>query len=66
MRLTVNGVDKDVPEGTGVLGLLGLLGISADRVAVELNRTIIRKESYGSTPLSEGDVLEIVGFVGGG
>ncbi len=37
-----------------------------DRVAVELNRTIVPREKWGETNLSEGDRLEIVHFVGGG
>ena len=46
--------------------LLQQLGLKADRVAVELNREIVARGSWESTPLKEGDRLEIVQFVGGG
>jgi len=37
-----------------------------DRVAIELNRELIRRDRWSETPLSNGDKLEIVHFVGGG
>jgi sulfur carrier protein len=37
-----------------------------DRVAVELNRDIVRRELWAEKQLSDGDKLEIVHFVGGG
>lgn len=66
MKIMVNGQEKDVPQGLSVLDLLGILGLRVDRVAVELNRSILPKESYSAGALKEGDALEIVGFVGGG
>ena len=46
--------------------LLEELKIRPGRVVVELNRSIVSREIYTSTNLNEGDVLEIVHFVGGG
>jgi thiamine biosynthesis protein ThiS len=66
MKITVNGNLIEMPEGAGLKGLLETLGLSEKRVAVELNRVILPRESYDNTALNEGDVLEIVGFVGGG
>jgi sulfur carrier protein len=40
--------------------------MKADRVAVELNRELVRRDRWSQTKLSEGDKLEIVHFVGGG
>jgi sulfur carrier protein len=40
--------------------------MKADRVAVELNRDIVARESWDKTMLANGDRLEIVHFVGGG
>jgi sulfur carrier protein len=42
------------------------MGMKPDRVAVELNRNIVPREHWSETPLSDGDKLEIVHFVGGG
>jgi thiamine biosynthesis protein ThiS len=66
MKLIVNGTGKDIADGATIVGLLGGLGLSDDRVAVELNRVIIQRDNYADVMLKDGDVLEIVGFVGGG
>ncbi len=66
MTITVNGQKKDVPEGTTVLALLERLDIKQERVAVEVNEEIVRKATYGSTSVNEGDRIEVVQFMGGG
>ena len=66
MRIVVNDNEMIISEGTSLMGLLDTLGLSSARVAVELNRAIIKKDSYESTVLSDGDMLEILSFVGGG
>jgi thiamine biosynthesis protein ThiS len=65
MKLTINGEEKDVAAAN--LGeLVAQLGMKPDRVAVELNREIVARDRWPSTPLRDGDKLEIVHFVGGG
>ena len=66
MRVTVNGNQMEFEDGIGVSGLLSALGLSDRRVAVELNRSILCKEGYGSASLKDGDVVEVISFVGGG
>lgn len=65
MRLTLNGEDKDLAVET-VEELVEVLELGSTRVAVELNRTIVRRAAWAETRLSEGDAVEIVHFVGGG
>ena len=65
MQLIINGESRDVADGT-VRELLLALGIDPTRVAVELNRDILPKAEYGNKVLQDGDVVEIVQFVGGG
>ena len=65
MKITVNGEEKEV-GATTLQQLLEELSIDPRRVAVEHNRSILPKSSYGSTLLADGDSLEIVHFVGGG
>jgi len=55
-----------VPHGLNVAGLLAFLKIDAERVAVELNRSIVRKVEWESAAVGEGAKVEIVWFVGGG
>jgi thiamine biosynthesis protein ThiS len=66
IRVTVNGEERSIPAGFTVQQLLGWLGIDGGRVAVELNRAIVRQPVWGSTPVEAGAQLEIVQFVGGG
>ncbi len=66
MRITVNGDVMDIEDASTVAGLLALLQIGRERVAVETNMEIVPKASYDSHTLLPGDTIEIVHFVGGG
>ena len=65
MNLIINGELRDVAAET-LSGLVQHLAMKPDRVAIELNRQIVPRELWPQTPLTEGDRLEIVQFVGGG
>ncbi len=64
--IRVNGEARMLEEGVNLLDFLGQEGYQAARIAVEKNGEIVPKSSYGETMLHDGDVLEIVSFVGGG
>ena len=49
-----------------ILQLLESLALDPARVAVELDRRIVKPHDWGTTPIAEGAHLEIVQFVGGG
>lgn len=66
ITVTLNGETRAVPAGLTVVGLLEAIGIPADRVAVELNRAIVRKPEWATTIIAPGAQLEVVQFVGGG
>ena len=66
MRISLNGEKKEIPDGLSVSGLLEHLKIPLQRVAVELNQDIVRKDRYATTALKEGDSLEVVSFMQGG
>lgn len=66
MNVQVNGEPRDVPEGTTVRGLVELLGLTDGPVAVEKNGAVIRRAHHVTELLAEGDVVEVVHFVGGG
>lgn len=65
MKLIVNGESREVADGTTVRAVIEQSKLSPDKVAVELNRRLLRSDKY-DTPLKDGDELEIVTFVGGG
>ena len=66
MEILINGENREVPSPINVRELLRLLELKEDRVAVELNREIVRREKWAQIPRREQDRLEIVQFVGGG
>lgn len=66
MQITLNGEKKEFGETQTVSELVQTLQLSDQRIAVELNKEIIRKKDWESTILSDADKIEIVHFVGGG
>jgi thiamine biosynthesis protein ThiS len=65
LNLTVNGEPRRTTAAT-IAALVEELGLKPEKVAVERNGTIVPRSTLGSAPLADGDVLEIVHFVGGG
>lgn len=66
MTVIVNGKPIVIAEGSGIDDLIKSLDLNSERVAVEVNRRLIRRANWDSTTISEGDRVEIVHFVGGG
>jgi sulfur carrier protein len=66
MRLKINGEDVENIKAVTVQELLEDLKITVGRVAVEVNMVIVRRTEYAEFRLNDGDVVEIVNFVGGG
>jgi thiamine biosynthesis protein ThiS len=66
VEIQLNGEPRAVGEGISIVELLAGLGLGGRRVAVERNRDIVPRDSYASTRLEPGDVVEVVQFVGGG
>ena len=65
MTVKVNGDERDLPDGETLRALVGRYKLVPEKVAIELNRRLVRSEKY-DTPLNHGDEIEIVTFVGGG
>lgn len=66
ISIVLNGEARSAQEGQTILGLLRELGIDPERVAVELDRRIVKQPRWGETELRAGAQVEIVQFVGGG
>ncbi len=64
--LYINGESRDVPRAANVRELLEILGITQERIAVEINRRIVARSEWDKAPVCDGDRVEIVHFVGGG
>jgi thiamine biosynthesis protein ThiS len=66
IEIVLNGASRAVPGDLSVRQLLTVLCIDPERVAVELNRSIVRRAQWDSTRIEQGVELEVVQFVGGG
>jgi thiamine biosynthesis protein ThiS len=66
IAIVVNGEPRAAAEGQTILDLLQQLELDPSRVAVELNRHIVKQPKWSETILNAGAQLEIVQFVGGG
>lgn len=66
ISVTINGDQRQVPSPITLAGLLDHLGLDPRTVVVEQNRAIVRRPRLAETPVSEGDTIELVHFVGGG
>jgi sulfur carrier protein len=66
VRAIINGEPQDLPGGLTVAGLLRHLGVRQSRVAVERNGAVVKRAQHETEPVQDGDVIEVVSFVGGG
>ena len=66
IEVTINGEPRLVPSRSTVAEVVRHLELPTERVAVELNQRVVRRAEWSETPISAGDRLEIVHFVGGG
>lgn len=66
MRIYINGESKDVQGTPSLAELITQLDLPAARIAVELNREVVRRSEWSNVMLHDEDRIEIVHFVGGG
>lgn len=65
MRISVNGQERET-AARDIAALIAELDLDPRKVAIELNLAIVPRSLHAGTPLSDGDRVEIVQFVGGG
>ena len=66
IAIVINGEPRRVAAGSSIAEMLMRIGFNPKKVAVERNREIVPRSTLGDVQLADGDVLEIVHFVGGG
>jgi thiamine biosynthesis protein ThiS len=66
MKVFVNGESRELSGTPSLAELITQLELPATRIAVELNREVVRRDDWSGTMLNEDDRVEIVHFVGGG
>ena len=62
----MNGELKEFSSALTLGELITQLDLPTTRIAIELNREVVRRSDWGSTMLKDEDRIEIVYFVGGG
>jgi thiamine biosynthesis protein ThiS len=66
IEITVNGEARQMSRGARVMDLVKQLELAPERLAIELNLSILPRAKWAETELKSGDRLELVHFVGGG
>ena len=66
MQVMINGEKRELSENVTIVEMLENLALTAERIAVELNREVVRKKDWESIKLNDADKIEIIHFVGGG
>jgi sulfur carrier protein len=66
INIVLNGENKQVEAGMFLSNLLLSLNLSADKIAVEINKNVVRKKDWDSININDADKIEVIHFVGGG
>ena len=66
MRVLVNGETKEIPNEVNLSELLKNLSLPSERIAIELNKEVVRKKDWENAKVADADKIEIIHFVGGG
>lgn len=66
MEVFINGEKRQINQQFSLFELLNELNLPTERIAIELNKEVIRKKDWQSINVKDADKIEIVHFVGGG
>ncbi len=66
MQIIVNGEKKEIEKELNLHELLKRLDLPTERVAIELNKTVVRKKDWEMVKIADSDKIEVIHFVGGG
>ena len=66
IKITCNGETKQISRGITLISFIRTLDLNPDTVVAECDGKIIKRDEFENLVLSEGNVLELIRFVGGG
>jgi sulfur carrier protein len=66
MQIYLNGEEKQIPDGLDVAGLIEMLELTEQRIAVEVNAELVPRSTFPGHSLRAADRVEIIQAVGGG
>lgn len=66
MKIFINGETKEIADETNLSELLDRFSLPRERVAVELNKQVVRRKDWATIKIGDADKIEVIHFVGGG
>lgn len=66
MKIYINGETKEIATELNLAELLKHLALPEERIAIELNKEVVRKKDWENIKVSDADKIEVIHFVGGG
>jgi thiamine biosynthesis protein ThiS len=66
MEVFINGEQRKIDKQLSLFELLHELDLPTERIAIELNKEVIRRKDWQNVNINDADKIEIVHFVGGG
>lgn len=66
MQVTINGEKRELAENLSISEMLKNLELPFERVAIELNKEVVRKKDWENIKVNDADKIEVIHFVGGG
>lgn len=66
MKIFINGETKEIANEINLSALLEQFSLPRERVAVELNKQVVRKKDWDAIKIGDADRIEVIHFVGGG
>jgi len=66
MKVFINGETKEIAGETNLSDLLEQFSLPSERIAVELNKQVVRKKDWETIKIGDADRIEVIHFVGGG
>lgn len=66
MQVTINGEKRELAENLTISEILKNLELPSERVAIELNKEVVRKKDWENIKVNDADKIEVIHFVGGG
>ncbi len=66
IKIIINGITKEIPNEVNIIELLESFSLPKERIAIELNKQVVRKKDWENIKITDADQIEVIHFVGGG
>ena len=66
MKIIINGKSKEISGEVNISELLESFSLPKERIAIELNKQVVRKKDWENIKIADADQIEVIHFVGGG